>query len=1267
MTSANLAAMARVRGLGLLTAVVVGAVGLPLGTSAVGAAEGSVVINEIHYHPPEDGHDFLELHNPGDEGVDLGGACFTVGIGGCFAPGTTLPAGGYLVAAEEPGGYATAFPGAPAAALDFTGGLSNGGETVTLSLGGTVLDTVTYSDSSPWPASPDGDGPSLELTDPLGDNDVATAWAASDPAPTPGAPNTRVGQGPAPTIDDVVVGPTAAGAPVTITAAVDGATTVQLEVVIGFGEPSLIAMADDGTRGDGAADDGTYGAAVPGQPANTLVRYRVLASSGDATAAVPDAGDPRPRLGFVVAPPPRPTALPLLQWFIDPDDLATLMENIETNDYVPAVVAYGGRVWDGVEVRGQGSARFVPKLSFKIKMPNDHPLVAPGLVPEPVDEFVLDSDRTDSLGTSTIIGFDAYGEGNPFIPQRAKVRVHRNGSYFGLFTFLEEWEDGFFERVGLDQPGAEVYEPEDVDGLFIDEGTPAALEPRFEKLAGQGGSYANLYALVQAVDGPPTPARTALLRDLFDMPALVEFLARGAVLQHWDQTVHNFLVIRDPETGRWRFGPADLDNILGLPLLRPPNDGVLHRNLFPYGPDNLVSALRTDPVFAEMYLRRVRTLADELLAGGALEDQADALLPSTRPDVDRDHQQYDHPFTAAQGRAQLTRYVDYATTKLLVTHRRPGEVPAAPTAGLPVVVSELAYAATGGPDHDLVELHNPSGEAIDMSGWTLGGAATATLPPGTVLPARGFLVVPGDQEATASQRPSGTLVAGELADGVADGGGTVVIRDAGGAVRGQALYGTTAPWPTAPATGAATLERTNPASSGVGPTAWRASATAAGSPGSSGNPAGAPPANRLSVEASADQAETQPGFGAGVAFSVVIANTGTAPRPGVTLTAAGATCPTRIGTLAPGARVTLRCRSLGSTTPDRTYVFTAASGSVQASAAPVQVRTLQHITQLLEQHLPGAPGAPEATSPGGGRLDLTWTPPTPSAVAPHRWVVITECAPGRAIPTGGTLRAPGSSAELDHLPLDQAVQLAVAVRNQSGTGPRTPPTPPLTPRTSPVFPFADTTALVNRFLDDVEGRRPTAADVKRWTDAIDSGTSPSAIVTEALAMPPWTNEVAPIARLYTAYFARLPDQAGLDFWVAQRRAGAGLDAVSAAFARTSEFRGQYGALSDRDFVTQLYRNVFGREADAAGRDYWVVRIAQGTSRGRVVTLFSESPEGRTLLGPMVQTSMVWRALMGTTPSLAEVRPSVDWLAGGGSLLTVVEALRTSDRYADHVG
>ncbi|MEM7340727.1 MAG: DUF4214 domain-containing protein [Actinomycetota bacterium] len=101
---------------------------------------------------------------------------------------------------------------------------------------------------------------------------------------------------------------------------------------------------------------------------------------------------------------------------------------------------------------------------------------------------------------------------------------------------------------------------------------------------------------------------------------------------------------------------------------------------------------------------------------------------------------------------------------------------------------------------------------------------------------------------------------------------------------------------------------------------------------------------------------------------------------------------------------------------------------------------------------------------------------------------------------------------------------------------------------------------------------------------------------------------AQVVRLYRACFGRLPDSRGLDHWVDARRAGLGLADAAEEFARSAEFNATYGPLDNRGFVAQVYRNVLGREADAAGLDYWSSVLAGGASRGAVMVQFSESAE-----------------------------------------------------------
>ena len=319
---------------GLFTLCGVGALGFLFGPA--GANTGDVVINEIFYNQPDVGafgEDFVELHNPGTSPVDLTG--YTLDDSGSVASGRTvvlsgtLPAGGYGYITRS--GYdATAFWGvAPLATMNF--GLSGSTDTVTVrDPSGNLVDEVTYDDGPPWPGEADGDGPSLELVNPLADNAVPNAWAASTGAPTPGVVNSVFGTNPPEPITNVVATPLepSVNQPITVVAEVPGETAPQLHYIIDFGpnpthspttdgfevDPgpeTTITMLDNGQGADVTANDGVFTAQIPGQSAGELVRYRITAPS---TGEEFPTGDSRRYSGVVVDDPSElPTDLDLFE------------------------------------------------------------------------------------------------------------------------------------------------------------------------------------------------------------------------------------------------------------------------------------------------------------------------------------------------------------------------------------------------------------------------------------------------------------------------------------------------------------------------------------------------------------------------------------------------------------------------------------------------------------------------------------------------------------------------------------------------------------------------------------------------------------------------------------------------------------------------------------------------------------------------------------------------------------------------------------------
>ncbi|SFD33619.1 DUF4214 domain-containing protein [Massilia yuzhufengensis] len=78
-----------------------------------------------------------------------------------------------------------------------------------------------------------------------------------------------------------------------------------------------------------------------------------------------------------------------------------------------------------------------------------------------------------------------------------------------------------------------------------------------------------------------------------------------------------------------------------------------------------------------------------------------------------------------------------------------------------------------------------------------------------------------------------------------------------------------------------------------------------------------------------------------------------------------------------------------------------------------------------------------------------------------------------------------------------------------------------------------------------------------------------------------------IQQLYVAYYNRPGDPAGLAFWHGVVEAqGGDTSAVCAAFASSAEYIANYGGKDNRTVVNTVYRNLFGRDGEPAGLDYW---------------------------------------------------------------------------------
>lgn len=780
----------RIRFAGLLVAALL--LGSPFiyKTQVARADATGVVINELMYHSGSDldNDDFLELYNTTAAPINISGWCFE-GITLCFPNGTTIGAHGYLVVSRNLAQTLSTY-GVTTAAT-YTGNLSNSGEAITLRDGGVgvgaVVDTVIYGDQAPWPTRADGSGPSLELRDPLVDNSLAASWGASVASGgTPGAENSLVGYQP-PTISNVTQAVNVtANQQVVIRATVQDATDVSLMYKEMFDADEAIVMHDDGAHGDSTAGDHIYGATIPGAAAATLMRYKVVAENAGGEMSTPSSDDSIQYYGYRVASSLAAGTTPVLEWYIADDDYAELLDDVGGADdtYSPCIIVYGNQVFDNAKIRLKGSySRTFDKKPFKVNLPKGYTLTMPGIIDTPVSEFHLNSDYpSGNRYVASLLAWRVFDYAGFTTPEKTKVELRRNGNIEGSYTFMEKYDEAWKQDNPLLSTGA-LYE--------------SGSEKKWPK----DGDIAPLQAWQQDLIDKQGQEIHDYIMETTDVPNIINFMAAQAVIRHSDWShFQNTLAYQDTDdTNRWSLLPWDLDLAFStLPPFNPLNypgitnmiDPTDTTSSIPVETRMLFAAVWNDPVLKQMYVRRVRSLVDQVYVSGNIQqwlteeyqkaqtaaERDDAIRHASEEQEMRDY--YTELFTDLgvdiNNPAQLQAVIDaaipgdfpmddYFNGDTIVTLPTPAQKIAIFNYGLekqiPLYINdyvnqglipemqssgaiiEIEKVDAEGGDSGYLVLSNPGSDAVDISGWTI-SSLSITLPGGSVIPAGSEAYIP---------------------------------------------------------------------------------------------------------------------------------------------------------------------------------------------------------------------------------------------------------------------------------------------------------------------------------------------------------------------------------------------------------------------------------------------------------------------------------------------------------------------------------------------
>ena len=579
---------------------------------------------------------------------------------------------------------------------------------------------------------------------------------------------------------------------------------VTLHYRVMFREHVELPMFDDGTHADGAADDGVYGALIPSEAstAGEMVRYYITAEDiegnisrwpllqdpiDDALAAEAASASKPEYFGFMIADPTVISSLPVLYWFPEDEDEADNREGTRTS------VFYNGRFYDNVFVRLRGGSSIAwPKKSLKFDFnTGDFFQLSPD--DAPLEEFNLNSTYGDESYIREALAWETYRDAGVPYSISFPMRLQQNGEFYSIAVFVEQPDKRYLERQGLDPNGA-LYKMTCCNAVNrMDEGV--------NKRSRLHEDNRDLQALVDGVHLPEAE-RTTFFFDHLNIPAVINYLAAGVIMEDIDSTVANYYLYRDTEgNGEWRLLPWDRNWTFGLCCYILDGYPVCHHlceNSDPlFWGDNenhLTDAIYKTPALREMYLRRVRSLMDELLQPPntpadqlRYEQRLDQFLAQMERDVALDVAEwpFDWQETKSQSEAIERLKQEYFAARrihLYETHGPQGSgiIPAAQPDEAKIEFGPITTGSGDQEEQEYFTLINPNEYAVDLSGWQIKNHIEYTFQPGTVIPAGGTLylspnVVAFRQRATSPTGGEGHFVQGNYKGRLSNRSGTLVL------------------------------------------------------------------------------------------------------------------------------------------------------------------------------------------------------------------------------------------------------------------------------------------------------------------------------------------------------------------------------------------------------------------------------------------------------------------------------------------------------------
>jgi hypothetical protein len=395
------------------------------------------------------------------------------------------------------------------------------------------------------------------------------------------------------------------------------------------------------------------------------------------------------------------------------------------------VIAFDGEVFDRAMIRIKGNqSRLNQKRKWKVVLPAGYETNLGGLLKEPVNEFALNSAVTDKSFMREILTSELQQLGGGIGQQVFPLRFEKNNEFYGLYLYQEQPDGRWREKFGFSD-SATSFKSDRQATLNLNQldFPDSEMRGRYQRRTQRWLKHVDeVRELISQVNNDNKDEVLSFVYTHVDVPQVIEAIATMRVAQHLEWEHKNHLLLVDPADKKWRLVPIDFDLNFGRRVAAGCNslcEEVSASSYMSYMEGNRLGRLfLKTPELREMLDRRTRTLADQFLKEGFVEERLKYWEPLLRDDAQRDRKiwyTYGEQYSMQKGQDVLLNQYFIPKRDLLI---------GAESKLLPPMQKDIvAYALTG---ESVVTISNSESVAIDISGVKL-PSLNSQVPAGTVL------------------------------------------------------------------------------------------------------------------------------------------------------------------------------------------------------------------------------------------------------------------------------------------------------------------------------------------------------------------------------------------------------------------------------------------------------------------------------------------------------------------------------------------------------